>query len=276
MARLQKFITWYNEKLKKMPLIVLITTIVAVVAGLNTVYDGLQVVKKVSINVHSFFNKYDKEYDQLKQVNTGINADYLASIYGVPNISRTFSLETSTYKEMFWAENRYLLYIIADPNNIVSSYSVTILDLSFNPEIPLKIDDDKKDKGIRGLKLGEMRLKDLLDYNPIWVSADASSKFVSCSVTYYFGNPGFYKSYIFGYTPAGVYTLNDNISKIISNCAGKTISEIDDSSIEYIRQNLRPNSFAVIDEEVDEALKHYLMEGMIGIDYFDAREFMEH
>ena len=116
-----------------------------------------------------------------------------------------------------------------------------------------------------------MKLSDLKS-KPMKISADISSKFICYSELYYFGNPGLYKHYLFGYAPTGCRMLTDEQILIITDLANNN-EEINEKQLEGFRNDFVPNSYCVISELVDDELFEYLSEGMIGVDYFDAREF---
>lgn len=224
--------------------------------------------------LYLFAMKNREIYAKLQKVNTELNIEYIEELFGKPSISQPF-LMGSTYNEKLYIGDKYFLYII-DKCNKIAYYSVTIKKPNFYPSIPLEIGSINKKETIKNLRLGKMKLSNLNRYEPQKVFADSSSKFIYYTETYYFGNPGHYKEYLFGYSPVGydnltekqIMVMNDVIDSLL---AGNKVSN--HIPLEF-RSNFIPNSFAVIGHEADENLRNTLTDSMIGANYFIAREFI--
>lgn len=274
---LKKFTNWYNKKFKKYPIIVLLTTIVAIFTAIGSSYSGIQAIQSAKIAItHSIFKNH-KEYEKLSKVNVNLNVEFIDQLMGKPFIIRPMENEPTSrffnkYTERLYVDDNYFLYVLTDNLNQVLLYEITLRKSDFYPSIPLNIRSSDKKNEITNLKLGVMKLSDLKN-NPSNICADYSSKFIYYTETHLFGNAVGYKIYLFGYTPAGISNLSDDQINTILKYSPLKNEKVGSKERDVFDKNFIPNSFGVISDTADEELQDYLINGMMGIDYFIAREF---
>ncbi|WP_152394752.1 ETEC_3214 domain-containing protein [Paenibacillus guangzhouensis] len=262
MYSIEKFLKWYKTKFVKKPISVMIITIVAILTGINTVFDtASHVVSLGHSTINLFTDKYKEDYQKLNEIRTGMNADYVGKLFGPPSISRKHEY-LKGYFERLYVKDQFFLYLVTNEDNSIKYYSVTQRMNDFNPYFPIEIAGRKK-------QLGKTKLVELNNNSPEFVMADMSSKFISYTETNYYGNSGLYKYYQFGYAPAGITQISDQQNSDIHYL----VDNIDPIVLHRFRQTYIPNSFSVIDEEVEEDFFNYYKESMIGIDYFEARGY---
>lgn len=213
---------------------------------------------------------YEDEYKKIEQLNTGMHYKYVDSIFGTPTVVDSVK---DKYIERAYFFKEFIVYTIAAENGSIVYYSVTIKDPEFNPPVPPFGD----------FKLGKFKLSDI-GYIPDNFHHDMSSKFMEYHETFYFGNPGYYKNYNYGYSPSGcILGDEDNLIDIIKilnkyydfklNRYNLMDFKGDEDYNKYIelRGSVTPNTFGVIgfvDDEIEEFLMNY-----ITIDFFTAREY---
>lgn len=247
---LKKFYDWYVAKFKKHPFASIVGGIVTLFVTLGGMYGGFQAVDKLVSFLEVKFFEDRALHRNLEKINTGLTVDYVNSIIGKPVITKRLPDELAEdrknengewttnyydsglqdYKERIYVHKKYFLQIIANKDDSVVAYAITIRDPSFNPKIPLDIYQAGKNGKdlpyISGLKLGKMKLSALKTYLPVRIRIWNTSKFVFYYEENYFGFPGFYKSYLFAWSPAGcllgndeyrLYKLSDETSQSIQN-----------------------------------------------------------
>lgn len=270
-SRLELLLKSYNQK-KKWPIFVLIGATITILAGLGDVLDFGKNVFEIGSKAISNFNKHEEIYKKLQKVNTGLSSDYIDQLFGKPSIIRPMGTQSQfiNYIERLYVSDLYFLYTISEKStNKIFFYSVTTRDENFNPLLPMP-SSNKNAK----LRLGKATLTEIEPNQPQNVSADASSKFISYTELDNFGNRGYYKDYVLGYAPAGYTKLTDEQSSIIFSFTELSRSKNrEKNKLQDFRKTYSPNSFGVIGEINDNSLYEILSIGMIGIDYFDAREF---
>ncbi len=276
-----KIYHWYKFKLEKNPAVVIISSLIALFAVIGSLHGGVN----AAISLYNFIesNYFEDRilYKNLERLNTGLNIDFVDSIIGSPIIIKKLAVNSMNYKELQeneWVEeleskkyteriykhSKYFLQIITDKENMVAAYAVTIRDKKFNPGIPLK--------HIFSLQLGRMTLSDLTNYEPIMTNIGnwgMSSFYVEAN---YFGNPGFYKHYLFGLSDSGC-CVDDELSYQLLELGHKyRKGTITSGEINNLRKLLKPNTFGVVDGWRNKNLLDYFMSEGIGVNYYDTRE----
>lgn len=190
--------------------------------------------------------------DKIKEVDIGISDNFVKETLDMPpvvdkivtiglNDDNNEVINEEFRQQLYVAENCFLYTL--SRNNSIEVYSVTLTeeDACFDmPEGITSMMDNPESK------LGKLTLADISDIEPdddedIWMNQ--SSKFSEYFERQYFGFPGHYYDYIFGYTDLG-YQFNDLEDENVFY----HYSEFSDEGVEKrynLRKEFKPNLFAV-------------------------------
>lgn len=265
---IKKFIKWYEDNFKKNPIVLLIVSIGIIIAGIGSVSSGLKEIYNFSCIMYDklFVDKYDKQYELIEGISTGVSSNYLFEQLGAPLFEKKLfqDQEGSQYYEMAYSDKCYFLHFILDEDRIVLAYTVIAKADDFHPNIPIPNKDE--------YKLGIARLADMSD-RPESISINFSSKFWCYTETNYYGNPGFYRYYLFGSTPLGINYVENEASEFPYFPSEEEVElglknsvKINDERKKYI-----PNSFCITSESLSSDVLDYIQNGYLGFDYFYAR-----
>lgn len=270
----------YKLKLKKNPIITIIGSLIALFAAIGSLYSGVNAITKLYNFIESNYFENRILYENIEKLNIGLNIDFIDSIVGNPIIIKKLTANSishqetqedkeieklENYIERIYRHNKYYLQIITDNKNNVVAYAVTIRDRKFNPEIPPKY--------IFGSKLGQATLSRLKNSEPDMTNV-GNWGFINFYVeANYFGNPGFYKHYLFGLSPSGC-CIDDALEyELLVLWTKYEKGTITSEEINNLRKLLKPNTFGVIDGWKDKELLDYFISEGIGVNYYDVREF---
>jgi len=304
--KFHRWYIWYINKIKKSPLIAIGGSFVAIFAAIGTIYSGINAIAALFrfVNYHFFENYF--LYKQLEKINTGVNVDFVEMIIGKPAkikklpseltnyvlsekgdfIKQTIPLGLDNLTERIYVHEKYFVQLIVNNEGIVVAYAITTRNPKFNPKIPLKIyrtDEKSINAPLNGkikiypyiskLRLGKSKLTELKNEKPEKINiGDGGMKYFYVE-SHYFGKPGFYKQYLFGFSPAGC-CIPDNVETRLVELEDEEDKTLQNSKILNLRNTIIPNTFAVIQDpwEYKNLLK-YFMEVGIGPNYYDIWEF---
>jgi len=292
----RSFYFWYRKKLKKKPIIIIVGSFITLFAALGSIYSGFNAISAFSNLIKSHYFENEFIYERLKKINTGLDINFVETIIGKPAITKrlpsqmtenvksennewvekkTFS-ELDNYAEKIYVHKKYFIQIIINNKGTVVSYAITTRNSKFNPEIPVKIYRGDRRGGsypyISNLRLGKMKLTDIKDYLPETINIGNWGMLYFYVEANYFGNPGFYKHYLFSLSPSGCCIDKKIFFKLDKFINEKDIS-IKNPKVNEIRFDIVPNTFAVVNGYGNEKLLEYLIKKGIGPNYYDIREF---
>ncbi len=129
-----------------------------------------------------------------------------------------------------------------------------------------------------GQRLGEMKLSEIDYGKPEPIRIVDTSKFMSYVEVNYFGNPGFYKYYLFALLPIPTelettLELHQQLRKLST----EEDKSIDNEKIAECRSQLVPNTFCIVQgphsEETDNLLEYLTSIEWLWDTWSDTREF---
>ena len=284
-------------KIKKNPIIVVAVGMVAIFATIGSIYGGIQAFIWFSGIIKERYFENEILYQRLREINTGLNVDFVESIVGKPAITKrlpdqlTNNIKTEggewelidypsgvgEYTERIYVHKKYFLQIITNPEGIISSYAVTTRSPDFNPYVPIELyrgeSSGKTYPYISNLGLGKMKLSDLKDYEPDSINISNWGMQYFYVESDYFGNPGFYKHYLFGLSPSGCCVDEDVDYKMLELGMDREDISMNNPKVKELRLKLKPNTFGVINGWENKKLLEYLLKEGLGVNYYDIREF---
>ncbi len=290
--KIKKVSQWYITKVKKSPAAMIAGSIIALFAVFGSLYGGAQGITHLYGFIERSFFENKILYQELEKITIGMNISFLKSIFGEPAIKKKLPAkltdyiknqegkweafqhpsEVDKYTEIIYVHKKYYLQVIINEEGRVVAYAVTTRDSNFNPEIPIGISFAGGDS-IDGLKLGKMTLRDLRDYEPTDTNIGNWGMFYFYVEADYFGNPGFYKHYLFGLSYSGCCLTDEAGTKLVGLGMREEDKSINNRKIKDFRLNLEPNTFGVIDGWNNLKLLDYFIKVGVGANYYDIREF---
>lgn len=173
--------------------------------------------------------------------------DESVSIVGDNNIvadtlvTNDFTSETSLMEYLFVNDYAYI-QAITDSDDKVIIYAVTNREGDFNPTLHLPIGYD--------ITLGENRFIELdeFDQEPEWVRSFLGAHNFYYSEEYYFGNPGYYQTYIFALAGAGFLGLDsDSNTDLVVPPGRRNVdsANLDDPDVNEFRNKALINTYVV-------------------------------
>lgn len=185
--RLHNFITY----IKKSDYALFFGIILFLISTLITFTDGIGIMKK--IYSHTSYSEKIKLLENIASLSPDANIDYFKEKLGKPIFIKM--MDDNNIEFIFY--NKYsIIQVVTDNKETTLAYSVTSLKEGFNPEITLPTMSQGQEEV--KIKLGKTKFIDLneLPSSPSvqsWVGAHD----YYYGERYYFGNPGFYLTYIF-------------------------------------------------------------------------------
>lgn len=286
---------WYIARAKIRPVMVIVSSIVAIFAAMSSIYGGVQAIGHLYGYTKSVFFENVAIYEALDKINTGVSTEYVEQFVGRPTITVRLPIPPlAHYTERIYAHKKYFLRTVTDLEGVVLFYSVTARDADFEPRVPLELyelnENSEEIAVIKNLRLGKFSFPDLVD-DPVFARFDFSSKLFYYNETFYFGNPGFYKHYIFEFSNSGCCIDRQPHSRIGATQLLDATREFKNSEgarqiLQTYRTGLHPNTFGVyfgkssigmlnylgrVKGEKDELLEYLIGDG-ISVDYYRARD----
>jgi hypothetical protein len=295
------FYKWYSDRIKKNVFVMIITIIIATFAAIGSIYGGVQAFNAISNTIQEKYFENQILYERLAKINTGLNIEFVEDIIGKPAIIKklpsqlvnytkssdgtwkdvSYPSGLDEYTERIYIHKKYFLQIITNAENIISSYAITTRDPSFNPRVPLEIYHATSQESmypyITDLNIGKMKITDLKD-TPENINIGNWGMNYFYIETYYFGNPGFYKHYLFELSPSGC-CLSDNVAyeQLISIESTERKEGInnykDNKKILEMRSTIKPNTFGVINGFENKKLFEFFTKEGLGPNCYEIREF---
>lgn len=279
----KRLMHWYkNHKLKTF-----LSVLLAVLITVGGVYTGFDTLSKGWQFVVALFGD-SKEAQKISKLSTGLSGEYFSDILGKP-ISKQ-PVESDNLKkvkditEYFYAlEGCIVNSFVDNKSGLVVAFEVLLRDKNLRLELPFRHftrdDIDKK------LYLGDLSLGTMTEYySPTNFSFNFSTKLMTYTESYYFGNPGAYKQYLLGYNSVGEDFLSqaqlDSFFKYADKVEAyqekKKFQLKNHMSEDFLsdpnRRLMIPNAYGVISDQCDGQLKLYLENSEVGIDWFTAKE----
>ncbi|KJL04353.1 ETEC_3214 domain-containing protein [Priestia aryabhattai] len=255
-GRIEKF-----KKNKGVVLFVSLATAIALISGL------LSSGKEIKNFLLDTFLRETVLYEKIDKLNTGVQISYFNKLLDKPVIIRPWGGTLfPKYKEYIYVNDDFFVKSITDESNTVLYYGVTTRKQGFNPKLPYVFGED--------LKLGKTQIGEI-KATPENFVIDASSKFEYYHESYYFGNPGKYRSYLIGgYSPSD-YSVDFNENKYsIFHIMLETNEKIKNKEIQVMRKTLVPNTYGVISESATSEFTDNIMQAEeISIDFWDSVKF---
>jgi hypothetical protein len=200
-----------TSRIKKSPPVLVFLLVLFLASSLVTLYSGWQIA--YDWYVQSF--KYqDKLLDDISKLSTNTNIGYFKDILGEPVFVNNYenflcySCEfKDNYKEYIFVNSLFYVQAITDLNNKVLIFSVTTRSDDFNPKLSLgPFSINIKDPFV--IELGKTKFYEIenkMNSRPLKIYSFIGANTFGYSESYYFGNPGFYQTYIFGENDASYF-----------------------------------------------------------------------
>lgn len=176
-------------------LFILIFSIVMIITGFNL----LQLTKKKNTTTVTNIDKNKI----IEQLTTETQISYLKNLLNDP-VFINYSEDRKT-KEHIFVDKDFYVQIITNTDDKVLSYAVT----ARNKSITLGINSRGKEEG----SLGDKTIAEISDdqYKPLECYAFLSGATANSYYfeKYYFGNPGHYQNYLYGFNDAGYFSISN-------------------------------------------------------------------
>jgi hypothetical protein len=124
-SRWQKVYRWYRDAVRNHPLLTLISSLLAGVIFLATLYSSVQTIyeaSRLAISQASS-NPYSDAYENLASIDPGVSLGFVRGQFGEPLIDRPLSSSDPTfrsYSEWIYSEAGYFLKVFADSDGVVA------------------------------------------------------------------------------------------------------------------------------------------------------------
>lgn len=234
-------------------------------------------------------------YGILQKINTDLNVDFVESFLGKPAISKALPsqlrvsakdehgtwttilspLSLEGYKRRVYVHEKFFVQLFTDPDGTVIAYAVSSRKADFNPRIPLTIyrgGDVQPEIG--NLKLGEMRLSALKGPYPQEIHIVETSKFLSYVERSNFGNPGYYKDYVFALLPVPSELKANTLARsLLRDLSRRSDWSPQSTEIRALRSTLNPNTYCIVSRNNEQLLKYLTADEWLWDTWSDTREF---
>jgi hypothetical protein len=271
-AGVSRFVEWYLKIARRKPVSVIAASLLTIVATVGSLSSGVTATIRLYDFVVSQLFANQVIYERLASINTGLHVDFVDQSFGRPSVIQ--QVLSSRYGERIYAHKKYFLRVIVDEAGIVQFYSITTRSDDFKPPLPLP-------HLFHGLRLGAFRLGNL-DSSPNQIALNMSSKFFYYNEKHEFGNPGFYKMYLFERSDLGCCREEDqfiehfklfSFDDLFDKAKGFNVNRSNAELFDKFRAPIIPNVFGVYSATNDEKLLDYVMAGGVSVNFFIAREF---
>jgi hypothetical protein len=170
-------------------------------------------------------------YERLSRLGTGVTLEFFTSVLGGPpavkrqvtsNVPELidgtdkFQRVPKDFWECFYIDRNYYVQVISDEHETVFSFSITTRRKRFNPvfhgtpypswweRVQMRVRSRARYEPLFKVKLGKTHFAEIQAWGPPKkVSSWLAARIATYSEIRYFGNPGYYQTYVFTASTAG-------------------------------------------------------------------------
>lgn len=256
--------------------------ILVIITGLISIggaYAGVNVIIDI---VHFVSIKFVESEEQkiIKQLSTDISDEYFDELLGKPLVRINIGEPYEKYREdIYKTENTIIKTVIDTSTRMACAYYVVVRTNRKKFELPFRICLSDNKYFDKPLYVGDVTLT-MIPYEPDTIWYNISTKFATYTESFYFGNPGNYKTFLLGYNENGHVFMNKEEFKHFVDLFILTdkfnYDQMNENKDKILasehRKYIRPNSFGVISASLDRYMHDYLTSDDVGIDWATAKD----